>query len=192
MDLSLLSLSVGIGLVVSLIFSELFGLAAGGLVVPGYFALFLTRPLDVAATLAAALLTFFLVRLVSSFVIVYGRRRTALMILVGYAMGLLITLAVETGTEAAAGANAAVAVAAAQPEALATGASVFEARVIGFIVPGLIAIWLDRQGVLPTLSALIASAVVVRLVLILTVPEDLQWFEARPQLSQEADEVAGR
>ena len=90
MELNLLALSIGIGLVVSLMFSELLGLAAGGLVVPGYIALYLGRPLDVAATLAAALLAFFLVRILSTFVIVYGRRRTALMILVGYAAGVLI------------------------------------------------------------------------------------------------------
>ncbi len=191
MDLSLLSLSIGIGLVVSLVFSEVFGLAAGGLVVPGYFALFLTRPLDVAATLVAALITFFLVRLLSSFVIVYGRRRTALMILVGYAMGLLISLAIETGSEAAAGANAAVALAALPAAPFAAVPAGFEAGVIGYIVPGLIAIWLDRQGVLPTFAALLASAVVVRLVLILTVPDDLQWFEARPSLSFENEEAAG-
>ncbi len=191
MDLSLLSLSIGIGLVVSLVFSELFGLAAGGLVVPGYIALYLTRPLDVAATLVAALVTFFLVRLLSSFVIIYGRRRTALMILVGYAMGLLISLAVETGSEAAAGANVAVALVAAPTVPQLAGQAAFEAGVIGYIVPGLIAIWLDRQGVLPTLSALLASAVVVRLVLILAVPEDLQWFEARPSLSLSSEEPTG-
>ena len=191
MDLSLLSLSIGIGLVVSLVFSELFGLAAGGLVVPGYIALFLTRPLDVAATLVAALITFFLVRLISSFVIVYGRRRTAMMILVGYAMGLLISLAVETGTEAAVGTNPALALAAVPGAPLAVAQSAVEAGVIGYIVPGLIAVWLDRQGVLPTLAALLASAVVVRLVLILAVPEDLQWFEARPSLAFEHEEAGG-
>jgi hypothetical protein len=65
MELNLLALSIGIGLVVSLLFSELFGLAAGGLVVPGYIALYLTRPIDIAVTLAAALLTFFLIRIAS-------------------------------------------------------------------------------------------------------------------------------
>ena len=36
--MDLLPVSVGIGLAVSLLFSELFGLAAGGMVVPGYVA----------------------------------------------------------------------------------------------------------------------------------------------------------
>ena len=187
MDLNLLSLSIGLGLVVSLLFSELFGLAAGGLVVPGYIALYLTRPIDVAATLAAALLTFFLVRIASTFAVVYGRRRTALMILVGYATGALLNGALASAFE--------VAAAPATPlpdHALglaAAGREVMEAGVIGYIVPGLIAIWLDRQGVVPTLAALLTSAVVVRFVLVLVVPEQLQWFEAAPDLLPAAEEA---
>lgn len=183
MDLNLLALSIGLGLVVSLLFSELFGLAAGGLVVPGYIALYMTRPLDIGATLTAAILTFFLVRIASTFVIVYGRRRTALMILVGYAAGVMINAALaaalETGPE----------LLGASPESLTVGPQALEAAVIGYIVPGLIAIWLDRQGVIPTLAALLTSAVVIRLVLILTVPEDLQWFEAGTEAPASAEEV---
>jgi poly-gamma-glutamate biosynthesis protein PgsC/CapC len=189
-ELNLLALSIGLGLVVSLLFSELFGLTAGGLVVPGYIALYLTRPIDIAATLGAALLTFFLVRIVSTFLIVYGRRRTVLMILVGYAMGVLLSTALGAAFESAG-----------DPAMLppdralglaAAGREVIEAGVIGYIVPGLIAIWLDRQGVVPTLAALITTAVVVRLVLILVVPEELQWFQAAPAFFPEAEEVVGR
>ena len=39
--------------------------------------------------------------------------------------------------------------------------------VIGFIIPGLIALWMDRQGKLQTLGPLMTSSVMVRLVLIL-------------------------
>ena len=80
----LLSVAIGIGLAVSLLFSELFGLAAGGMVVPGYFALALSRPIDVALTVIAALATYLIVYLMSTFILVYGKRRTVLMILVGY------------------------------------------------------------------------------------------------------------
>ena len=182
MDLNLLALSIGIGLVVSLLFSELFGLAAGGLVVPGYIALYLTRPLDVGATLAAALLTFFLVRIASTFVIIYGRRRTALMILVGYGVGVLLKTALAAAFEASAEPLVAAVPAGQALGVVAAGREAVEAGVIGYIVPGLIAIWLDRQGVVPTLAALVTSAVVVRLILILVVPEELQWFEAGPAL----------
>jgi poly-gamma-glutamate biosynthesis protein PgsC/CapC len=180
MELNLLALSIGLGLVVSLLFSELFGLAAGGLVVPGYIALYLTSPVDVAATLGAALLTFFLVRIVSTFVIVYGRRRTALMILVGYGVGILLSSALAAASEAIGDPVALSEQGAPVPVGVRYRA--IEAGVIGYIVPGLIAIWLDRQGVVPTLAALITSAVVVRLVLVLVVPEELQWFQAEPVL----------
>lgn len=189
MELNLLALSIGVGLVVSLLFSELFGLAAGGLVVPGYIALYLTRPVDVAMTLAAALLTFFLVRIASTFVIVYGRRRTALMILVGYAVGVLLNAALASALESV----SEPALAVSDPLLYGMASNVaLEAGVIGYIVPGLIAIWLDRQGVVPTLAALITSAVVVRLILILVVPEDLQWFQPTLDLQPELEEVLTR
>ena len=176
MELNLLALSIGIGLGVSLLFSELFGLAAGGLVVPGYIALYLTRPLDVAVTLVAALLTFFLIRIASSFVIIYGRRRTALMILVGYAAGVFLNGAMAALYEVGV-------------ETLPPGRYIMEAGVIGYIVPGLIAIWLDRQGVVPTFAALVTTAVVVRLLLVLLVPQQLQWFEVTPEPNPEIEEM---
>jgi poly-gamma-glutamate biosynthesis protein PgsC/CapC len=190
MDLNLLALSIGIGLVVSLLFSEAFGLAGGGLVVPGYIALYLNQPIDLAATLGAALLTFFLVRIAATFVIVYGRRRTALMILVGYATGVLINAALAAAFEAVA--DPLVPAVAAPGHAIgmvAAGREALEAGVIGYIVPGLIAIWLDRQGVVPTLAALATSAIVVRLLLILAVPEDLRWFESQTNPSSAVEEV---
>ncbi|HOU89608.1 MAG TPA: poly-gamma-glutamate biosynthesis protein PgsC [Polyangiaceae bacterium] len=137
-------LSIGIGLVVSLFFSEAFGIAAGGLIVPGYFALSLTRPQEVALTVGAGFVTYAVVRTLASFLVIYGRRRTVLMILVGYLVGMLVTGVVP-----------------------AFGVGDAERAVIGFIIPGLIAIWLDRQGVVETVTALVTASVVVRLVLIL-------------------------
>jgi len=150
--IELLSLSIGLGLAVSLLFSELFGLAAGGMVVPGYIALGLSHPLDVLLTLIAGFVTFGIVHALSSIVIIYGKRRTVLMILVGYLLGVLVRNIVGAS-------------------AVLTGHSEF--AVIGYIIPGLIAIWYDRQGVLETTSALLTAAVVVRLMLILFVGAEL-------------------
>jgi poly-gamma-glutamate biosynthesis protein PgsC/CapC len=149
--IELLPLSVGIGLAISLLFSEMFGIAAGGMIVPGYLALSLTRPLDVALTIGAGFITFAIVHTLSSFVIVFGRRRTVLMILIGYLVGMLVRW--STGSFA-------------DPRGI-------ELDVIGFIIPGLIAIWLDRQGIVETLAALITASVVVRLILVVVVGADL-------------------
>jgi poly-gamma-glutamate biosynthesis protein PgsC/CapC len=150
--IELLPLSVGVGLAISLLFTEMFGFAAGGMIVPGYLALALTRPLDVILTIGAGFVTFIVVHTLSSFMIVYGRRRTVLMIIVGYLVGMLVRYS--------AGAYAP------SPEV--------ELQVIGFIIPGLIAIWFDRQGVVETLAALITASICVRLILILVIGEDVR------------------
>lgn len=142
--------AIAMGLVVGLLFSEAFGMTAGGMIVPGYFAVFLDDPLAIALTVGAALITFVLVRTVSRFAVVYGRRRIVITLLIGFLVGMLIRSAPALAGSA---------------NALPSGG---EPLVIGFIIPGLIALWIDRQGLVETLSVLTASAVVVRLLLILT------------------------
>jgi len=148
--MELLALSVGIGLAASMLCTELFGIASGGLIVPGYIALYMNRPLNVVATLVVALATYAVVRVLSTFLVVYGRRRTALMILIGYIIGMGVRNWAGT---------------------LTWGDQEFTA--IGFIIPGLIAVWMDRQTVLQTLASLLTVSVMVRLVLILTMGAEL-------------------
>lgn len=136
--------AIGLGLVVSLVFSEILGVAAGGLIVPGYIALFLDQPLRIVGTLAAALLTLGVVRLVGRWVLLYGRRTLVLCALVGFVLGNL--------THYAAG--------------LDTGVNAALLESIGFIIPGLIAYWMYRQGIVETLCTMLIAAFVVRLALI--------------------------
>ena len=145
--MELLAISVGIGLVVALLCTELFGIASSGMIVPGYIALYLLKPWHLLATLLVALATFAAVKLLSTVLIVHGRRRTALMILIGYIIGML------TGQWFTAWNH--------------------ELTVIGFVIPGLIAVWMDRQSVLQTLSSLALVSGIVRLVLVLTVGSEL-------------------
>ncbi len=142
-EFELLSLSIGLGLAASLLYGELFGLAAGGMVVPGYIALYANKPTDVALTLLAALMTFGILKSLSQVAIVYGRRRTVLTILVGYLVGMGFRWW------------------------LGSQITPFsEAAVIGYIIPGLIAIWYQRQGVLETTLSLITAAIIVRMLLV--------------------------
>ena len=148
--IELLPLSIGLGLVVSVLLSELLGFAGAGLVVPGYLALYLTQPLILAVTLLAGFAAYILVRAIGSFIIVFGRRRTVLMILAGYLTGILARYFVQLN----------------QPDAL-------EFAVIGFIIPGLIAVSLDRWGVIESFCSLVTASVVVRLILILVFGKEL-------------------
>ena len=166
--LNLLAVSIGIGLFFTLLLTEAFGLAAGGLVVPGYMALKLLQPISVGMTLAAGYLTYLLVRTLSSFIVIYGRRKTALMILFGYLFGSLFDLV--GGGMLIFSSSETVSVAG-EP-----GRHV-EMAVVGYIIPGLIAIWFERQGVFRTLVGLFLTAILVRLTLIVVMPDVLQDYE---------------
>jgi poly-gamma-glutamate biosynthesis protein PgsC/CapC len=164
--LDLLSLSIAVGLAVSLIFSETLGRGAGGLVVPGYVAVFLTRPEAIGITLGIALVTYGIVYWLSQVLIVYGRRRTVLMLLVGFVLGMIArTVLGLTLTE---------------PNPAYT--------VIGYIIPGLLAIWFDRQGLFDTLTTMLTAAAVVRLVLVLVASQQVLESEtARIQHEREIE-----
>jgi len=180
--LNILAAAIGIGLFFTLILSQAFGLAAGGLVVPGYVALQLTNPINVTVTLLAALATFLVVRVIGSYAVIFGRRQTILMILTGYLIAGMLDLLIggliawadlemvgESGD-----AEAQIA-----PMESMLGMAVMELSIIGYIIPGLIAIWFDRQGILQTLCGLAVTAVLVRLALIVIMPETLAAFEAQ-------------
>jgi len=141
--------AIGLGLVISLIFTEVLGLAAGGLIVPGYIALYLDQPLRVAGTVLAALLTYGTVKAVGRVVLLYGRRTMVFCVLVGFLFGYLTRYALVFNS------------------VIGTGVDMSLIRSIGYIIPGLIAYWMHRQGILATLSTMIMAAFLVRLALIL-------------------------
>ena len=137
--------AIGLGLAISLIFSETLGLAAGGMVVPGYLALMIHEPLRILGTILVSLLTYGGLKLLSRYVLVFGRRRIVVAVLMGFTFG-----------------------------ALSRDLFLFryndvplDLRTIGFVIPGLIANWMDRQGVLPTLCVMTTTAVLVRLLLMI-------------------------
>lgn len=172
--LNLLAVSIGLGLIVTVLLVEAFGLAAGGLVVPGYMALMVMQPWTIGLTLVAAFATFVVVRTLASFMVIYGRRKIALTILSGYLIGGLLDLllggvftfplAGDASTE--------------------NQFAYLELGVIGYIIPGLIAIWFDRQGVGQTLAGLVVATVLVRLLLVVILPDQLMNYEAQQTLNR--------
>ena len=179
--LNILAVAIGIGLFFTLLLTQTLGLAAGGLVVPGYVALQLPEPMSLVITLVAALLTFLIVRVISSFAIIYGRRQTIIMILTGYLIAGLMDLFLGSlvnwvDLQMVAGGDDAQAQVATLESSFMM--AVMSSNIIGYIIPGLIAIWFERQGVLQTLCGLAVTAVLVRLALIVIMPEALQMYEA--------------
>lgn len=148
-----LTLSIGLGLLVGLVFVDLFGLYAGGMVVPGYFALDLHSWMTVFLSLLTALLIFFIMRGISKFFIIYGRRRIALIVLISFILGIAFRFILS------------------QYSVVSGLGGVY--TIIGYIIPGLIALAMDRQGIIETVASLLTASVIVRLLLILMIGRTL-------------------
>lgn len=127
-----------IGVAVSLLFAEFTGLSPAGLVVPGYIALSLQSPVRVGYTLVIALLAWGSAKLLNRWMILYGRRRFAVLILLTYVLNALI---------------------------VGSGILPFDPGMIGAVIPGIIANEFEKQGILKSLLSL--SVVVGILVLIM-------------------------
>ncbi|WP_018692451.1 poly-gamma-glutamate biosynthesis protein PgsC [Algicola sagamiensis] len=149
---STLTLSIGIGLFVGLLFIELFSLFCGGVIVPGYIAIHLNNPYSVIATLFISLLAFIVVKGLSQFTLLYGRRQYVALMITAFIFGALLNSAIPTLLP-----NTALTVPGAPSDAFG---------VIGFVIPGLIANWYERQGILVTTCTVLSGAALVRLILI--------------------------
>ena len=81
-----------IAFIISIIFFELTDLTPGGLLVPGLFVLYINSPLRLVYTLAIAILSFFIVNLLSKKLIIFGKRRFALFIIISIILNIVINL----------------------------------------------------------------------------------------------------
>lgn len=127
---------VGVGLLFSLLLSDLTGFVGGGLVVPGYIAMLVNRPLILVGTFISAFLSLITLKIISNYALIYGRRKLVLSVLLGFIFNWLISR---------------------------TGGGIIET--FGYVIPGLIAFWMDRQGIVKTLSLLVVNVVAIRIFL---------------------------
>ena len=134
---------MGIGVIISLVFSELLGASAGGIVVPGYLALYLDKPMQIVGTLLVSLATWGIIRVIGTFTLLFGKRRMVLSILIGFILGWITRLLVFENVTV----------------------YTYQMQSIGYIVPGLIANWFERQGFWKTISTMGVAAILVRLML---------------------------
>jgi gamma-polyglutamate biosynthesis protein CapC len=138
-----IELAIGLGLTLSLVVSEVFGLASAGLVVPGYLALYLDQPARIGATLLVAAATWAVVRFgFARVVVLYGRRRFGVTVLAGFLLNAALDHALFALPAEAAG-----------------------LRAVGYIVPGLIANTALAQGVWATVGMTLLVSAAVRVIL---------------------------
>lgn len=137
--------SLFVGIVLSLIFAEKFGINPAGLVVPGYLVLIFDQPIMLLSVLVISCLTFFIVTYgISRWVILYGRRKFAAMILTGMVLKFLFDLIYPL-----------------------TPFEMVEVSGIGVVIPGIIANTIQKQGVVITLSSTMLLTCITYVILFL-------------------------
>ncbi|NAM88293.1 poly-gamma-glutamate biosynthesis protein PgsC [Staphylococcus epidermidis] len=137
--------SLFVGVVLSLIFTEKFGINPAGLVVPGYLALIFDQPIMLLSVLIISCLTYFIVSNgISKWVILYGRRKFAAMILTGMVIKFIFDLLYPL-----------------------TPFEMVEVSGIGVVIPGIIANTIQKQGVVITLSTTMLLTCITYIILFL-------------------------
>jgi poly-gamma-glutamate biosynthesis protein PgsC/CapC len=133
-----------IGLVLGFLFYELTDVSPGGVIAPAYCALFVDQPAKLGMTVLVAALVWLLLEFASRYLLLYGRRKLLLAVLLGFCIKLAIEYQIQP--------------------LLATTISL---QSIGYIIPGLIANESSRQGLLSTVAALGIVTVMTFLVILL-------------------------
>lgn len=152
--ISVAYISIGLGFVVSLAFIEAFCLFGGGVIVPGYIALSLNQPVSMISTLVVSLLAFYAVKATGKVTLLYGRRKYIVLLFFAFIFGTLLNQGLQQWGIVLQNLEW---LPKEQQEAYS---------VVGLVIPGLIAYWFERQGIVMTICTLICAASLVRLLLV--------------------------
>ncbi len=141
----MIEIAITLGLIFSLLSYEVFGLAAGGIVVPGYIALQLTQPDRLIGIVLVSLVTYLIIRVLGNYTFLYGRRQMVLCLLLGCLLANFSRQFLKIDITS----------------------STIQLQAVGWVIPGLIAHWFGKQGIFRTICILFITAVLVRLIVII-------------------------
>ena len=125
------TICLAIGILLGMLYYHKTGWACGGIITPGVIAIYIGDPDKVLVSIAAGLVTWIVLKILVRFTGIYGRQRLAAAMLIALALRYpLVSVWGETSLW------------------------------LGWVVPGLIGADMQRQGVVITLSAVVAVSVV--------------------------------
>lgn len=131
-----------LGIVITIIFYEITETSSGGLIVPAYLAFYLENSQKVIITLIAAIIVYLIVRVISDRTILYGRRKFAIYIIVGFLVRLFfrkINIYLEEY----------------QIEFLS-------GNIIGIMITAILARDIERNGIIKSLSLLMIVSIFIK------------------------------
>lgn len=132
-----------LGVIISIIFYEITDISPGGIIVPGLLVLYIKQPERIIYTIIIGILTYFVVKFISKYLIIFGKRRFVVMIFVSVVLNVLIGYALSW-----------------------TSISLLNISIIGFTISGLIANDIYKQGLRRTVPSIAIVVCIIQLILI--------------------------
>lgn len=123
----MLKTAVALSIILGFLSQEFLGLASGGLVSAGYLAFYFNQPYRIISTLALAIIVFLAVKGLEQVLFIYGRRRFACCVLLGIIFAWILNEVIVSSNFVSQ-----------------------DLRIIGYVVPGLIANDMLKQGICKT------------------------------------------
>ncbi|MEG0299917.1 poly-gamma-glutamate biosynthesis protein PgsC [Cetobacterium sp.] len=132
---------VVLGVILSIIFYEVSEMSPGGMIVPGYFALFSNDPKRILMTIAISIGVLFLVKILENYVVLFGRRKFAIYIVLVFILKKIfgnMNLEILIGAE-----------------------------IIGILIPAILAQDFEKNGLKKTIPALLILTIVIKSICVL-------------------------
>jgi poly-gamma-glutamate biosynthesis protein PgsC/CapC len=133
-----------IGILISIIFYELTDISPGGIIVPGLLVTYINSIERVIFTVIIAVLTYLIVKFLSKYVLVFGKRRFALMIIISIFLSIIFELITHV-----------------------LSGYLLSVSIVGYTIAGLIANDFYKQGVKKTLPSLVICVCLLELIVII-------------------------
>ena len=133
-----------LGVIVSIIFFEITDISPGGIIVPGLMVLYIQEPERMVYTVIVAVITYYIVKLLSKYLIIFGKRRFVVMIFVSILINFLLDMLLKM-----------------------TSFNMINISIIGYTIAGLIANDFHKQGLKRTIPALFICVAIIELISII-------------------------
>lgn len=132
-----------LGILVSIIFYEITDISPGGIIVPGILVIYIGQIDRMIYTVVVAIITFYVIKLISRYLIVFGRRRFVLLILVSLIINVLLQVLLKSFS-----------------------INMLNISIVGYTIAGIIANDFCKQGVKKTVPALVIVVAIIELLVL--------------------------
>ncbi len=136
----MLKSAVCLSVILGFMAQEFLGLASGGLISAGYLAFYLNQPLRIVSTLVMAILIWLTMLVLDKVIFIYGKRRFACCVILGIIYAWIFNELL-----------------------FLTSFISQDLRIIGYVVPGLVANDMVKQGVFKTVFMLMIISFIIAL-----------------------------